>query len=65
MAHRIRDLFEMHRLALDQHANRDDGIERRSRSGAAVRDRELGQVRGRAEQVGSGAHDPRGRGLYL
>lgn len=43
MADRVRYVFEVHGLALDEHADRDDGIERRG-GFRVFRDGQLGEI---------------------
>ncbi|OSS55100.1 hypothetical protein B5807_01715 [Epicoccum nigrum] len=66
MRHGIRNVLEVHRLALDQHSNRNNSVEglvaipRR-----LTRHVELREVGGGAKEVSSGADEARGRGLDL
>jgi hypothetical protein len=63
----IGDVFEMHGLALDQHANGDDSIEGAggSGSGACLVEVEGGQVCGRGAEQVAGAEGGGGCGLDL
>lgn len=66
MTDRISNVLEVHRLALDQHANGDDRIEWCGALRVRVpRHVELCEVRGRAEQVCGGADDAGRARLHL
>ena len=69
MAHRVRDVFKMHRRALDQRAHGNDRIKRSlapaARSRRSTGGRGLGQVRGRRGQEVGRRGDQSGRDARL